>query len=220
VVHAEHAQVADGEGAVGHIRESELAQPGACNDVARLASDLGERVLIGVTEDRGHEPCGRVHGETDVYAVVHEDLAASFAGVGSVDLGMVCKGECDSADDEVVHRDLLSGGTKSSVELSAQRHEGFHVRNSGGSESRKRCALGDALSDSAADRVERDGLRSASVHGCFGHGASPELKWLVRVRSPFWSVGAGARAAGVPDIAAGFAEYPTGVYGSHHTHTR
>ena len=70
---AEHPQVRDRERAVGHLLGLELARAGARGELAHLAGDGDDALLVGVAHDRRDEPVGDGDRDRDVDALVDED---------------------------------------------------------------------------------------------------------------------------------------------------
>ena len=98
---AEHAEVRDGERAVAQVGELERPTPGGVREPPRLRGDLGERLPVGVEDDRDEQGVVGRDGDADVDARVALDLSVD---VGRVEAREVPERVRSRLDDEVVER--------------------------------------------------------------------------------------------------------------------
>src|SRR5689334_5180911 len=148
-----HAEVADGERAIGELVRGELAGPRPGGEVVCLAGDLGEGFAVGVADDGDDEPVIDGDRDADVDVAVPQD-----AGLvpGDVDLGAVGQRPGAGPGEQVGDGDLdvravaLVGPDAEGEQLVGGGHNGqVEVRGFAG-------AGGEALCGEAADRGQRD----------------------------------------------------------------
>jgi hypothetical protein len=75
LLHAEHAEVGDGEGAAAHVVGGQLALAGAADQLPGLAGDLGEGQVVGVADHRDHQAAVDGDGDADVDPLVEQELS-------------------------------------------------------------------------------------------------------------------------------------------------
>ncbi len=150
-VHAEHADVAEGEASALVVVGAEALAARAGHEVGAGLGDLGQALALAVADHGDDEALVEGHGEADVHLAAKEQGAV---GPGDVHLRHGVEGDGEGAQDEVVEGDLRAAR---GVELVAEGHEGGHVHFDGEVEVwRGLLAVGEALGDDAA-------------HGAQGH---------------------------------------------------
>ena len=105
-VHAEHAEVAHGEGRAGVLFGLELAAARSLGQLAHLARDLPDRFGVRAAHDRRDQPVLDGDGDADVRALV---VAERLLLEGGVDRRVLHERDGGDLDDEVVDADFVFG---------------------------------------------------------------------------------------------------------------
>ena len=120
---AEHAEIRDREGPALDLRLLQLARPSALDEVARLARDLAQALLLDGAQDGDDQTFVECDRDADVGALVEDERAFVPA---AVELRVLDQGERRGSHHEVVDADLLVAG-KRLIELFAQFERAAHV---------------------------------------------------------------------------------------------
>ena len=132
---AEHAAVGDRERAAGQLLDRELALLRALAEVGDRLLDLGERQLVGVAQDRHHQPARAAHRDADVEVAVVDDVVAVDRGVHHRELLQRVHRRLDEERHEAeLHAVLLLEALLVAV---AQIHHRLHVDLVEGREDRR-----------------------------------------------------------------------------------
>ena len=101
-VHAEHAEVGDGEVAAGVVRGAETGAASLLHQVLPLATNLVHVGAGGVLEHGGDEALLERHGDGDVHLLVVHD-GVTRGGEGGEHDGVLSEGDADSLREEGGH---------------------------------------------------------------------------------------------------------------------
>ena len=155
LLHAEHAEVRDREGAAIHVLACQLALAGATYEIGAGAGDLLHAATVGVADDRHNEAVRSRNGHADVRPGMTVNL---LTGERRVDGAVPHERDAHKTGEKVVDGRLHIALGQARDELLAEMQRLRHIDRDSELEDRCRPCLGKSARNRLADRSHGDDL--------------------------------------------------------------